>query len=332
MSGILSQEEIDALLSVYSSGGSAPGKAGEGTRSREVRLYDFAHPEKFSKEQLRQLEAVHNSFASSLSHRLSATMRNTLEVRHTTLDQSSFEEYLKSIPSPTLTSTFKLEPAGVKGVIEVNPNIVFVLVDLLTGGSGEPKITNRPVTPIELKLMEGVLKVALSEYQSAWAQFAEAKCSLERAGSDQMINPIARPQDRMVSVYFEVQTAAQVGLMSLCIPISGVEALLSSLAQRSDLASQALKGERAKIEQHLKGSQVTASVLLGTAGVTLRDILDLAPGDTVRLDQPVDREIRLAVQGVPKFHAVPGVLGRKLAVQLTRTVEQEAGLPDKEAA
>ena len=331
MSGILSQEEIDALLSVYSSGGAAPGKAGEGSRSREVRLYDFAHPEKFSKEQLRQLEAVHNSFASSLSHRLSATLRSTLEIRHTTLDQCSFEEYLKSIPNPTLTSTFRLEPAGVKAVIEVNPNIVFVLVDLMTGGSGEPKIANRPVTPIELKLMEGVLKVALSEYQGAWSQFTEAKCHLERAGSDQMVNPIARPRDRMVSVCFEMQTASQVGLISLCIPISGVEALLSSLGQKAEHA-QGRAGERAKIEQHLQGSHVTATVVLGTAGVTLRDILDLAPGDTVRLDQPVDREIRLAVQGVPKFLAVPGVLGRKLAVQLTRTLEEQDRLLDKEVA
>ncbi len=331
MSGILSQEEIDALLSVYSSGGASPGKTGESTRSREVRLYDFAHPEKFSKEQLRQLEAVHNSFASSLTHRLSATLRSTLEIRHTTLDQCSFEEYLKSIPNPTLTSTFKLEPAGVKAVIEVNPNIVFVLVDLMTGGSGEPKITNRPVTPIELKLMESVLKVAISEYQSAWSQFTEIKCSLERAGSDQMVNPIARPKDRMVSVCFELQTASQVGLISLCIPISGVESLLSSLGHRGEMA-QSRAGERTKIEQHLKGSQVVATVVLGTAGVTLRDILDLAPGDTVRLDQPVDREIRLAVQGVPKFQAVPGVLGRKLAVQLTRTVGQDTQVLDKEAA
>jgi len=331
VSGILSQEEIDALLSVYSSGGAAPGKTGEGSRSREVRLYDFAHPEKFSKEQLRQLEAVHNSFASSLSHRLSATLRSTLEIRHTTLDQCSFEEYLKSIPNPTLTSTFRLEPAGVKAVIEVNPNIVFVLVDLMTGGSGEPKIANRPVTPIELKLMEGVLKVALSEYQGAWSQFTEAKCHLERAGSDQMVNPIARPRDRMVSVCFEMQTASQVGLISLCIPISGVEALLSSLGQKAEHA-QGRAGERAKIEQHLQGSRVTATVVLGTAGVTLRDILDLTPGDTVRLDQPVDREIRLAVQGVPKFLAVPGVLGRKLAVQLTRTLEEQDRLLDKEVA
>jgi flagellar motor switch protein FliM len=117
----------------------------------------------------------------------------------------------------------------------------------------------------------------------------------------------------------------------LCIPISGVEALLSSLGQKAEHA-QGRTGERAKIEQHLQGSHVTATVVLGTAGVTLRDILDLAPGDTVRLDQPVDREIRLAVQGVPKFLAVPGVLGRKLAVQLTRTLEEQDRLLDKEVA
>lgn len=335
MAEILSQEEIDALLSAYSSGTPSNTSRGPERASREVALYDFSQPERFSKEQLRQIDAVNNSFASTFATQVSVQVRSSVDVQHTTMDQASFDDYLKSIPSPTLISTFRMEPLGVRCIVEFNPNVVFTLVDLMAGGDGDALLHTRGMTDIELRLMEGIVRLALSEYASAWEPFSRIECELERVGSNQMVSPIARPKDRMLGAYFEVRAGNQVGLLSFCLPILAPETILDEFASRSAVGTGVPNLEvRHAIAANLVNTSVWANAELGHADVTLDDLLNLQEGDVIRLDQPANREIVLAVQGVPKFLGIPGCLGRNLGVHITRelTGSDDMPMPDKEAA
>ena len=331
MSDILSQEEIDALLSAYSTGAATANlRASERSTSHEVRLYDFARPERFSKDEVRQLEAVHKTFASRFSTHLSALLRSTVDIQHTTLDQASFDEYLKSVPSPTLISTFRLDPVGVRCIIEFNPNVVFALVDLMAGGDGDAYMQARELSEIEIKLMEGVLRSGLGHYVSAWDQVAKINCHLERVGSNPMVNPVGTAQDQMMSSYFEIRVAKQVGLISICMPIAAVEDIFDVFGPRTGTAAAEPDSTlRDAIEGNLRSTKVLASVILGRAPATIRDLLDLRKGDFVRLDQGVKREIAISVHGIPKFYGIPGIVGRKLGVHITRDFENDGG-PGKE--
>lgn len=323
MDDILSQEEINNLLAAHAGEGPSHAAPGMSPRGGEIRHYDFAHPERFSKEQVRQLQAVHVGFATSLANHMSAMLRHTVDIRHTTLDQISFDDYLKSIPTPTLTSTFRLDPHGTRCLLELNPGLVFPLIDLLTGGTGDAFVQARDMTDIELKLMEGVLRVALTEYESAWGQFVQVQCPLERAGSNQMVNPIARPRERMLSCHFDVSIAGHNSRLSLCLPAELVESLLDSFIGQPETQQGPTPETMALITDHLTGSSVSVGALLGEVDLTFENLLHLAPGDLVKLGQPVNREIWVTVEGEPKFAAVPGVVDRRLGVHITRELVED---------
>lgn len=332
MAEILSQEEIDALLGAYGSGGTGTG-ANSRASSYEVRLYDFARPERFSKEQIRQLEVVHRGFASGLANYLSAFMRTGIEMDHTLLDQISFDEYLKSVPSPTLLSSFRLEPEGTRCLIEFNPNVALAMVDLLTGGNGDAYLQSREMTDIEVQLMESIIRSALQQYMRGWEQFGRVECTLERVGSNQMVNPICNAQDRVLCGYFETRVGSQVGLISLCIPTLAIEARFEEFGtRRAEMMNSPNTALRTVIADTLTSSQVTGSATLGHTTVSIGDLLNLAEGDFVRLDQSVNREITFCIQGIPKYFAVPGVVGRKLGIHITNELDDEGNVYDKDAA
>ncbi|MEI6915372.1 MAG: hypothetical protein WCL39_09595, partial [Armatimonadota bacterium] len=263
MADILSQDEIDALLSAFGGGGALQsGGAGSRSSSHEVHLYDFARPERFSKEQLRRLDILHCTFATSLANYLSALLRTAIEVEHTTLDQASFDEYQNSIPSPTLISTFRIDPVAARSLIEFNPNIVFAIVDYMAGGNGQALLESRDITDIEMTLMESVVKSSLKHYIRAWEIFGKTYCELERVGSSQLVNPIANPTDRVVSSYFEVRIGEQVGLVSICIPALALEAILTEF---EDSAVSAPTGAEVAVQgiiaEHLSSTSVYATAM-----------------------------------------------------------------------
>ncbi|MCC6484565.1 MAG: flagellar motor switch protein FliM [Armatimonadetes bacterium] len=321
-SEILSQQEIDSLLQVFDSASAR--RSGAANPVSEVRLYDFRRPERFSKDQLKCVEAVHRALASSLSSYLSSLLRATVDVQYSTVEQCSFAEYLKSTPSSTFFSSFRIDPVGARCLIEVNPNLVFCLVDLMTGGDGDSSPDARDLTEIEMKLMESVIRPALKQYTRAWEPYGHTFCDLERAGVNLSANPAAASGDRVLSVTFEMQIGTHAGLISLCVPTHAVEAILHDFAQRSentgsgpDLAIQQA------ISEQIGSSTVYLEALLGTVPVSINNLLALKPGDCVRLDNRATDEIILSVKGVPKYKAVPGVTGRYLAVQITHELSDE---------
>lgn len=327
MAEILAQEEIDTLLSAYSSGGV---KTGERSSVYEVSLYDFAHPEQFSKEELRQIEIVQKTFANRLANHFSAVMRNSIEVSYTSLDQATYEEYLRSIPSPSLISTFRAEPFGTRCVIEINPNIVFALVDMMTGGNGDAYLESRDMTEIELHLMEPMIRAALSHYNSSWEHFSKIDCQLERVGGNQMVSPITGNQDRVLSTYYEIKVGSQVGLISICMPIHTAEAILDDFSKNSGSGNGVSNAHaRALIAENLSTSMISACAVLGKSLITIDEIISLEKGDCIRLEQPALAEITIEIEGVEKFRGVPGLVGRRLGIHITQDIESVSNF-DKE--
>ena len=164
MADILSQEEIDALLNVVEENGDDVLEGGEDNflPQREVTLYDFKRPNRVSKEQLRAFRGVHDKMARNLASQISSLMRSIVEIQLHSVDQMTYGEFLMSLPSPTSFNVFSLKPLDGKAVIEINPSIVFPMIERLLGGPGESYDGNRDFSDIELNLLDSILKVISS--------------------------------------------------------------------------------------------------------------------------------------------------------------------------
>src|SRR5213593_2793317 len=143
----LNQDEVDALLQLVDGGGAAsPGASAEGKAAgasagqykvlppTEIHLYDFKRPERVSKEEAQALLALHEVFARNVSASLSEYLRTVVDVRLISVEQFTYSEFTMSLPSPTSISLLSCQPLEGNMILEVNPSIIFPVIDRLLGG------------------------------------------------------------------------------------------------------------------------------------------------------------------------------------------------------
>ena len=146
MAEILSQEEIDALLSAVTYGDDVEVQEEAAKVERIVNVYDFRHPARISKDQLRTLQNLHDNFARLLSSTFSTLQRSIIEINLVSVDQITYSEFIMSLSSPSCTYTFRMEPLQGVAIIDFSQSVVFSFVDRLFGGRGTSIVTEREIT------------------------------------------------------------------------------------------------------------------------------------------------------------------------------------------
>ncbi len=153
MAKILSQDEIDALLSTVSEEVTEL-EGVEGVPSRRVVLYDFKHPNLISKEQMRLLENIHESFSRNFGVFLSAQLRMIVEIDLLAIDQLLYSEFVMSIAPPGCLYVIALDKPPGEAILELAPGLVIFIVEKLFGGKGAfSSATSRPISVIEQRIM-----------------------------------------------------------------------------------------------------------------------------------------------------------------------------------
>ena len=184
MSGdILSQNEIDALLSALSTGEMSAEDMKKEDETRKVKVYDFKRALRFSKDQIRSLTRIHENFARLLTTYFSAQLRTYVQIDVASVDQIPFEEFIRSIPNMTLINIFEVPPLEGNILMEVNPNIAYSMLDRLMGGVGESpgKVDN--LTEIETKIMTNLFERSFDNLREAWSGIIDIDPYLNRDGS-----------------------------------------------------------------------------------------------------------------------------------------------------
>src|SRR5512145_303583 len=178
---VLSQAEVESLLSAMESQGGRPAAAPgpertavpvptRGARSREkITPYDFKRPERVGKEQMRALQSLHEGFGRNFGAALSAMLRSIVEVKLTSVDQLTYSEFVFSLENPTCFNLLRAEPLEGHLILDINPSILYPIIDrLLGGGKDAGPISRRPLTEIELRLVSRITGLFLQELRHAW--------------------------------------------------------------------------------------------------------------------------------------------------------------------
>jgi len=345
---ILSQSEIDALLSSLATGGEAGEASADGAappsrvatraagkredrRHTDGELYDFRRPDKFSKDQLRTLQMVHEAFARLFASSLAAYLRVTTHVDLISVEQMPFDEYMRSVTNSVIT-IFSMPPLHGQALLEIEFNVVLAMIDRLLGGPGNMVKTTNVLTEIEKALTESITQRALKEFKSAWdgiAQFHPVREGLETQPQFVQIVP---PNDIVVSILFEIKVGDLRGAMSIAIPYIVLKPVSAKLSAQRWFAARKSGGQAAHVvARNLQAAPITCICRLGTARITVRELLELRPGDTIVLDRNVNDEADLIIGESVKFRGTPARSGRKLALHINRIVQDEAVLPRQPA-
>jgi len=333
MKEILSQAEIDSLLAALSTGRVKVEDLKETKRETGYKSYDFRRPNKFSKEHLRKLETLHDGFARRISSFLSGYLRSPIIVRVASVDSFTFDDFIRSVPSPTLLTVFTLKPLKGAAIMETNPQFVFPLLDLLFGGPGEMPKKVRDLTDIELSVIKKLNIKILENLSEAWADVYSVTPEIESLEVNPRMHQIISLNEIVAVITFTTVIGGTIrGLLNLCLPHVVLMPVLNQLSSyyryTHDISPSG--GEEAKfLEYWLLKAPVELKAIAGNASITVSDFLQLQAGDVLPLNCKIEQDFDLYINDRLKFKIQPGTVGYQMAVQITSLVNEGSCMCDE---
>ncbi|MCH5294638.1 MAG: flagellar motor switch protein FliM [Treponema sp.] len=327
MNEVLSQDEIDQLLQAISSGDAETDDFKPVSDTRRIKIYDFRRPDKFSKEQIRTVSNMHETFSRLTTTSLSAQLRTLVHVHVASVDQLTYEEFIRSIPTPTTLAVINMDPLKGNAVLEIAPEITFIMIDRLFGGSGDTggKV-NRDLTDIEQSVMEGIIVRILANMREAWTQVIDLRPRLQQIETNPQFAQIVPPSEMVILVTLEIKIGDEAGMMNICIPYITIEPIVSKLSSQfwfSSVRRSSTTQYLGTLKEKLSDVEMEIVAEVGTINVPIRDVLSLRAGDVVRLNTVrVDDPLTLSVGNKKKFYCQAGNVGKKMAVQIIGKLEE----------
>ena len=314
---MLDQSDIDALLSAVESGDLNDDQPPARIFSRfrrdsekvEIRLYDFKRPERISKDQMRTLQTLHETFARGFGAQLSGFLRSIVEVRVATAEQMTYSEFISSLPNPTCFTLLDCSPLDGQFCVEISPLIVYPFVDRLLGRNNKGLvIPQRPMTSIEGRLLERILGLGFGSLSEAWTGVRDLEFGIDAMESNPHLVQIVPPNEVVVVIGFEIKLGSRAGTMSLCMPYNVIEPVMEDLNAENWLVAGRGDASAADpaIVAKLQDSNLQVEATLAETTITLSELGKLEVGDIITTDREAKEPVVVSIEGRAKYEAVLG--------------------------
>lgn len=304
MSKILSQDEIDALLS-------APLVVDRNERSDDASpaanfiRYNFRRPDRISKEQIHALHFLHERFARNVSQSLAAYLRSMSELSLVSVEQFAYSEFLMSLSDPTAFYAVSMQPFDDLAGLEINPAVAFAMVERMLGGEGKNAAVDRALTDIEQNVIDSVVKILLESLTETWRPVVDLAFGIRARETRPQMLQVASPNDPVVMLVFDLKIGDAQGMLNLCLPASIVEKTDTHFAGALDRhRREPTDKERLWLNETLARVPMPVTALLESR-CTTRELVELRAGDVVSLGVPAERPLDLRVGRTLKFRGQP---------------------------
>lgn len=325
----LSQEEIDALINQLATEPAVKDAALEG---KKIKSFDFRFNkrlDKFSNNQLQTLRTLHENFTRLLNNSLSVYLRTRVEATIVSIEQISYGDFIASIGIPSILSIYSMDPLPGSGIVQVDLNLVFSIIDRLLGGPGWFPQKLRDLTDIERTLMQRFMARMLNSYRESWNYLLTLSLKIEALDSNPQFIPRIIPLEQIVAyVSMELKVGDMTGVMNFCLPYLVLQSISTQLTDfqwsPTVIAGRGMTEEDVlQLARNVERATVDVEVELGKTTVSLRDLVALQPGDVVVFDKPTDAALVARINEREKFRVYPGVNRDRLAVQVADVIKSE---------
>jgi flagellar motor switch protein FliM len=310
---VLSQDEIDTVFRRKQPADDPTAKA---------QSYDFRRPDRIAKDQLRAIHLLHENFARSLASSLSAYLRAYVAVNLVSVEQLAFIEFAQMLPSPTSLVTLGMKPYDGSAVLELNPSLVFPVLEMLLGGTGQTaQKPDREITEIEQSILDGLLRIILNDLRTAWGAVANIEFSIDSHETEPALLQMLAPNEAVVAISMEIRIGEMTGIMNLGIPSITIKMLRQKFDQQwSVRKTRATEEDHARVFRLLQAASINAESVLKGPRLPVSHLLDLKDGDVIAFDYPLERPLDLLLNGENKFRGEVVITGRKRAFQVLDAV------------
>lgn len=330
MSDVLSQFEIDSLLNDMSAGSvNIDDILSNNKSSKDISNYDFRRPNRISKNQVRTLQNVHESFSESFGFYLVSKLQSIVSINVTSVDQLFYSEFILSVSNPSCLYVFDIEGTDGSGIMEISPQLALTIVERLLGGTTDVIPKSRVISPIEQAVIKGVIVHALSDLGNAWRSIAEINFKYSRLEMEADFVQIAPSSEIVIIVSLDVNIGSNTFLMNLCFPTFALEEVLARL-NKQKVTTQVIKQSPSKARENMEilHQQISTTSLpviaeLGKAAISLKELMELKVGDVIKVKKHIQDEIEIIIAGRRKLGARPGSIEGKKAVRITSFLNEE---------
>jgi len=322
----LSQSQIDALLSRLNTG---EVKAEEETGPK-IKEYDFKSPKKFTKEQLKALDGLHENFGRMLSSYLSGLLRDFCEIEVLQIEEQSYYEYNNALPDNALLGMIDFMPGNKHFsesffMMDISTAIGFLMIERLLGSAGKGYAPSRDYTDIEIAILQKILTKMVEFLQDSWTGYVEVKTTLRSIETNPRLLQVLAPEDTVVIVMMSIKLGSVDGNISICIPAESLEEVIDGFSTKY---MRAVKKQDPEQEKHKKDmildglteSDLEICAVLDTFQMRLKDILQLQETDVVLLNKNIGSDITILVDKAPWYTAKLGESGMKKSVKLNQSL------------
>jgi flagellar motor switch protein FliM len=310
MGRLLSQDEIDKVFRTL--------QEGDEDAAKKAAVYDFRRPDRIAKDQLRSIHLLHDNFARNLASSLSGYLRAYVIVNLVSVEQLSFSEFTQCLPSPTVLVALGMKPFDGNAVLELNPSLVFPLLEMLLGGNGKGAALARETTEIEQSILDTLFRIILHDLSTAWQTVTNISFNVEGRETEPQLLQILAPNEAVVSIGLEVRVGENTGLMNIGMPSIIIKMLRHKFDQQwSVRKTHSTPAEQNRMLNLLKPTTLHLDARLEGGTLLVQDLLAIEPGHVLNFDHPLNKPLRLVVNGQNKYE------GRLVAVRNKKSFQVE---------
>ena len=343
---MLAQSEIDALLSGAidfdqkgdgesfnlsnrtNQSGEQP--SADGKREKKVQPYNFWSPARFSKEQMRAVELVHEDFSERLTTSLPTFLRTNVRPHLVHIEQGRFHDFIKDFPQNTLFHLISLAPLPGHMVLTMSLNVSYLILEQRLGGKIEGRFTERALTEIDQSLLRGLVEHMLGDMKGAWSKVVSLEPSLEDSTVNQHWVQMMMGNERVLLLTIEINIQGVTGTMSIFIPFNTLKPITDVLNPHIWIAGRKEHQQdpiaRQMAIQTTMRAMIPVTVLLGTVDLQLKELMNLSVGDVIELDTNIESPLIVKVANKKQFRGRVGKSRKRLGVQITSVYREQDDL------
>jgi flagellar motor switch protein FliM len=311
MEKVLNQEEIDAMFRA------ALGRAGGGAQGApSYKPCDFRQGGQIKRDQVRAISNLHEGFARNLTNALGAYLRVVFEVNLVSVEQLAFREFVQRIPDLSYLATFQMKPMGANAALNLEPSLVFPIIDLLLGGVGRMSEQERDITEIEEGIMEGVVRILCTELQTAWSSLDSVFEFEERLRPPQL-QRMMPPGDKTLCLSFEIHMPESRGVMNVAFPAVASNALLRRLDMDGGYSRhRGPSAARERMMEHALEFPFELALIMPPQRLPIRALAELEAESVLGFGHRAEHPIEATVAGCSLYQAFPIRAGSLRAMKI----------------